>query len=147
MYVIVRGGVRASKVIDGGRQTIRLPGPGEHVGELALLREAPRAVDVTALTDDAFPDGRPPRQRRCRPHRRARRVRPPCCRRRSRRVLSGSARFGSDSPGYLAWIDVAGEEPVVKMRRLLADSPLALVPVAERTARRQFRRDSLGGPQ
>ena len=53
MYVIVRGRVRASKVINGRRQTIREAGPGEHVGELAPLREAPRAVDVTALTDDA----------------------------------------------------------------------------------------------
>ena len=48
----VRGRVLASKVIDGHRRTLREYGSGEHVGELAPLREAPRVVDLTALTDD-----------------------------------------------------------------------------------------------
>jgi CRP-like cAMP-binding protein len=51
MLVIVTGEV---KVLHGGTQMIRSYGAGQHVGELALLRRAPRSADVVAGADGVF---------------------------------------------------------------------------------------------
>ncbi len=51
MLIIVRGRVRVSRVVDGHRHEIREMGEGEYVGELALLRQQPRAADVHAVTE------------------------------------------------------------------------------------------------
>ncbi|HEX2028802.1 MAG TPA: HEAT repeat domain-containing protein [Nitriliruptorales bacterium] len=48
MLVIARGRVCIRKVVDGEPRLLRTFGPGEHVGELALLRGRPRASDVVA---------------------------------------------------------------------------------------------------
>lgn len=51
MLVIIRGEAVVSRESDGERRTIRTYVPGDHVGELALLRRRPRASDVTAGPD------------------------------------------------------------------------------------------------
>ncbi|MFV1962085.1 MAG: Crp/Fnr family transcriptional regulator, partial [Acidimicrobiia bacterium] len=51
MVVVVEGTLAAVFETDDGRQTFAEYGPGEQVGELALLRGAPRASDVIAVTD------------------------------------------------------------------------------------------------
>ena len=48
MLVIVSGDVVVSTTHDGTRQDVARYGPGEHVGELALLRRSTRSADVTA---------------------------------------------------------------------------------------------------
>lgn len=48
MLVMIRGEVVISREIEGVTTPIRTYGPGNHVGELALLRRRPRASDVTA---------------------------------------------------------------------------------------------------
>lgn len=51
MLVIIRGEVVISRQVEGKTEIIRSYGPGDHVGELALLRRRPRASDVTAGPD------------------------------------------------------------------------------------------------
>jgi HEAT repeat protein len=52
LFVIVEGGVRVSRSeADGGERRLREYGPGDHIGELAVLRQRPRAATVTAGTD------------------------------------------------------------------------------------------------
>ena len=51
MLVIIRGEVVISRQVGGETQIIRSYGPGNHVGELALLRRRPRVSDVTAGPD------------------------------------------------------------------------------------------------
>ncbi len=46
MLVIASGRVRISKEVDGEVRLLRTYGEGEHVGELGLLRGAPRVGDV-----------------------------------------------------------------------------------------------------
>ena len=48
LVVIVEGTVRVVRVDDAGEQALRTYGPGDHIGELAVLREAPRAATVFA---------------------------------------------------------------------------------------------------
>ncbi len=48
MFVIVQGQVRVAKTHDGTTQLIRTLGVGNHVGELAALRDLPRSADVIA---------------------------------------------------------------------------------------------------
>lgn len=48
MLLIIRGEVIISRERQGEIEFIRSYGPGNHVGELALLRRQPRAADVTA---------------------------------------------------------------------------------------------------
>jgi HEAT repeat protein len=48
MVVIVEGAVRVVHEDGGSRHTLRKVGAGEHIGELAVLREAPRAASVVA---------------------------------------------------------------------------------------------------
>lgn len=48
MLLIIRGEVVISRERDGETEIIRTYGPGNHVGELALLRSRPRAADVIA---------------------------------------------------------------------------------------------------
>ena len=52
MLVIVRGLVRLTKQVDGRRQVVGEYGEHQHVGELAVLRGAPRSADVEAASDD-----------------------------------------------------------------------------------------------
>ena len=49
-YVIESGRVGVSTTQDGEEQVIAERGPGEYVGEIALLLEVPRTSTVTALT-------------------------------------------------------------------------------------------------
>jgi hypothetical protein len=48
MLIVTRGGVRISRRVDGTSEVVRRYGPGEHVGELPLLRGRPRNPDVSA---------------------------------------------------------------------------------------------------
>ena len=48
MLLIIRGEVNVSRERNGETEYIRTYGPGNHVGELALLRRRPRASDVIA---------------------------------------------------------------------------------------------------
>ncbi len=52
IIVVVRGRVRLTKGSSGVRRVVGEYGEGEHVGELAVLRDAPRSADVEAATDD-----------------------------------------------------------------------------------------------
>jgi HEAT repeat protein len=52
MSIIVDGQVRVTTQVNGETQYIRSYGVGEHVGELALLRQQPRSADVTAEQGD-----------------------------------------------------------------------------------------------
>ncbi|MEA1903220.1 MAG: cyclic nucleotide-binding domain-containing protein [Actinomycetota bacterium] len=53
MLVIVRGSAVVSTLEGSTRRQIQTYGPGEHVGELALLRAGVRSADVTAGDDGA----------------------------------------------------------------------------------------------
>lgn len=53
MVLVLTGHVVASHRRDGAVQVIREFGPGDHVGELSLLRGRPRAADVVAGPDGA----------------------------------------------------------------------------------------------
>jgi CRP-like cAMP-binding protein len=48
LIVIVEGSVNVLHDDGGARHVLRRVGPGEHIGELAVLREAPRAATVEA---------------------------------------------------------------------------------------------------
>jgi CRP-like cAMP-binding protein len=48
MVVVVEGSVRVVHGDGGTEHLLRTVGPGEHIGELAVLREAPRAATVIA---------------------------------------------------------------------------------------------------
>ncbi|HSK53179.1 MAG TPA: HEAT repeat domain-containing protein [Clostridia bacterium] len=48
LIVIVEGHVRVVRVEDGGERLLRTYGPGNHIGELAVLRDRPRAATVIA---------------------------------------------------------------------------------------------------
>jgi hypothetical protein len=48
MVVVVEGSVRVIHSDGGTEHLLRRVGPGEHIGELAVLREAPRAASVIA---------------------------------------------------------------------------------------------------
>jgi HEAT repeat protein len=48
LIVIVEGTVSVIHEDEGARNVLRRVGPGEHIGELAVLREAPRAATVEA---------------------------------------------------------------------------------------------------
>jgi serine/threonine protein phosphatase PrpC len=45
LFIVLEGHVRVSR----GEQTLTLLGPGEHVGEMALIRSVPRSATVTAI--------------------------------------------------------------------------------------------------
>lgn len=51
LLVLVEGSVRVVRRGDGGERLIRTYAAGDHIGELAVLREAPRAATVIADTD------------------------------------------------------------------------------------------------
>jgi hypothetical protein len=51
MVVVIEGVLAATYRPDGTTKTFAEYGPGEQVGELSLLRNAPRASDVVAVTD------------------------------------------------------------------------------------------------
>jgi HEAT repeat protein len=51
MLIIVSGEAMISRESDGATAPIRTYGPGDHVGELALLRGLPRSSDVVAGSD------------------------------------------------------------------------------------------------
>jgi HEAT repeat protein len=53
MFILTSGRVRISREDDGARTVVRTYGPGDHVGELSLLRGRPRVADVIADTDGA----------------------------------------------------------------------------------------------
>lgn len=55
MFLITAGQVRISRTVTGRAEVLRRYGPGDHVGELALLRGLPRSADVIA--DDAGASG------------------------------------------------------------------------------------------
>jgi CRP-like cAMP-binding protein len=48
LIVIVEGSVRVVAEEDGGQRLIRTFGPGDHIGELAVLREQTRVATVLA---------------------------------------------------------------------------------------------------
>jgi CRP-like cAMP-binding protein len=48
LVVVVEGSVRVVHQDVGGEHVLRRVGQGEHIGELAVLREAPRAATVIA---------------------------------------------------------------------------------------------------
>lgn len=48
MLIVTRGRVRISRQVDGVTEVVRRYGPGDHVGELSLLRGRPRVADVIA---------------------------------------------------------------------------------------------------
>jgi HEAT repeat protein len=48
LFVIVEGQVRVTKRSNGTERTLRILQAGEHVGELAILREQPRSASVIA---------------------------------------------------------------------------------------------------
>ncbi len=48
LVAIVEGSVRVVHRDDGVEHELRTYGPGDHIGELAVLREAPRAATVIA---------------------------------------------------------------------------------------------------
>lgn len=48
LVIIVRGSVRVVTSSAGEERVVRRCGPGEHIGELAMLRRAPRAASVLA---------------------------------------------------------------------------------------------------
>merc|ERR1719382_834834 len=48
MYVIERGAIECLKTISGEEQVVKQCGPGDIVGELALLYNCPRAASVEA---------------------------------------------------------------------------------------------------
>jgi hypothetical protein len=50
LMVIVDGRVRVVRVDDGAERRLRTYGPGDHIGELAMLRDRPRAATVIAET-------------------------------------------------------------------------------------------------
>jgi NADH dehydrogenase len=50
-YVITAGEVEVTQRVDGKEQSIRHMGPGEHFGELALLRDGHRTATVRAIKD------------------------------------------------------------------------------------------------
>lgn len=52
MLIVVRGKVRLTKDSEGEHHLVGEYGEGEHVGELAVLRAAPRSADVDASSDD-----------------------------------------------------------------------------------------------
>jgi CRP-like cAMP-binding protein len=51
MCVVLDGSLEVTRQTDAGLETFNSYGPGDHVGELAVLRHAPRTADVTAATD------------------------------------------------------------------------------------------------
>lgn len=51
LYLVSRGQLRADHEEAGERVTVGLIGPGEVVGEMAVLDDAPRSVDVVATMD------------------------------------------------------------------------------------------------
>ena len=54
LVVLLEGGVRVERAEpDGSRRFIRTYAAGEHIGELAVLRERPRAATVTADAEGA----------------------------------------------------------------------------------------------
>jgi hypothetical protein len=53
MFIITAGQVRISRVVSGAVEVLRRYGPGDHVGELSLLRGVPRVADVIADTAGA----------------------------------------------------------------------------------------------
>jgi signal transduction histidine kinase len=54
MYVVVSGELRVSKKGQGREVVLATLGPGEVVGEIALLDNAPRTASVTAATDSTL---------------------------------------------------------------------------------------------
>ena len=50
MFIIVNGHVRVIRSVNGSDQTLAQRGPGEFVGEMAILESAPRSA--TLLTQD-----------------------------------------------------------------------------------------------
>ena len=49
LFVILEGTVRVERVEpDGSTRFLRTYGPGDHIGELAVLRERPRVATVVA---------------------------------------------------------------------------------------------------
>jgi HEAT repeat protein len=51
LFVLVEGTVEVSKRTDGTPRVLRTLHSGEHLGELAIVREQPRSADVRALTE------------------------------------------------------------------------------------------------
>jgi hypothetical protein len=51
LFVLVEGEVEVSKQVDGAPHLLRILRSGEHLGELAILREQPRSASVRALID------------------------------------------------------------------------------------------------
>ncbi len=50
-YIIVKGRCEAFKMVDGERVLLREMGPGDVVGELAVLAKTPRSANVVAIDD------------------------------------------------------------------------------------------------
>jgi serine/threonine-protein kinase len=50
-YLIESGRCEVSREVDGDRQVIRTLGPGDVVGETAIVIDRPRSATVTALDD------------------------------------------------------------------------------------------------
>ena len=55
MYVIESGRVQVSVAQDGEEKVVAERGPGEYVGEIALMLKVPRTATVRALTPTKTP--------------------------------------------------------------------------------------------
>lgn len=50
-YIIESGQVRVTQIVDGAEIELSRRGPGEYIGEIALIQDRPRTATITAVTE------------------------------------------------------------------------------------------------